>query len=120
MHSLLLMLLILVPAPRVEQPKQPAPFCGAFTFWWEGGEQCTHFDRDGTCWCDQYGSGTWSEHEGAIWFTEQDGEEQYMMVIDPATGKGHGHFVDCDGCYGPPVLVLIRRGELLMMPRGIE
>lgn len=115
MHALLLFLL-LVPAPRNDQPK-PIPFCGVWTFTWGAGEQCTHFNRDGTCWSPQFGSGTWSLFEGAIWFTEQADTIQYVMVIDIATGEGQGNRVDDEGCFGPPVPVLIRRGERLPMPR---
>ena len=42
---------------------------------------------------------------------------QLVPAGDMLTGEGHGNRIDDEGRYGPPVLVLIRRGERLPMPR---
>lgn len=72
MHALLTALLILVPAPKAE-PAPINPIVGAWTFYWGGGEQTTHFYADGTCWSPEYGAGLWSvDSDGALWFSERD------------------------------------------------
>lgn len=118
MHAILL-LLILVPAPKVE-PIKESPYVGAFTFYWGAGEQTTHLYRDGTCESPEYWCGLWSvDDDGAIWFSERNNTMQYVMAIDLKEGHGTGwHW--SEGKTGNPVTVLIRRGEKLPPPREIN
>jgi len=113
---LLSILFLLVPAPK-DKPAPVDPLVGAWTFWWNAGEQTTHFYADGTCWSPEYGSGTWQrDDDQAIWFSERDGTAQYVMVIDWATGHGSGWYWS-RGELGSKVDVAIRRGERLPAPR---
>lgn len=118
MHALIL-LLILVPAPKAE-PIKKCPYVGAWTFYWGAGEQTTHLYADGTCWSPEYESGVWSvDDDGALWFSERNNEIQYVMVIDWQDGGGSGWRWDAGELRGN-VAVVIRRGEKLPPPREVQ
>lgn len=119
MHAILL-LLILVPAPKSE-PIKKCPYVGAWCFsWGASGEQTTHFYADGTCWSPEYESGVWSvDDDGALWFSERNNESQYVMVIDWQAGGGSGWRWETGELRGN-VAVVIRRGEKLPPPREVQ
>lgn len=52
----LLLILILVPAPKVEPPR-PNPLIGAWALTWGSIEQTTFLYADGSCWSPEYGGG---------------------------------------------------------------
>lgn len=121
MHAIVLLCLILVPAPpraKVEPP--PSPWIGAQSINWGECRQTTFFYDDGTCWSPQFGAGTWVLVDDSVWFTEQGGRMQYVMQIDPFSREGTGWHVNDEGQTGNVVEVKIRRGERLPMPREVQ
>ena len=124
MNALLVVCLLLVPAPKSE-PAKPHPLAGAWSFCWNDViHQTTFLYADGTCYSPQFGAGKWSHSEagGAIWFSERNNESHYVMVVDLLTGAGTGWSVDSDTgeVRGAVNVGMMRRGELLPMPRGVE
>lgn len=119
----LCLLLILVPAPRTE-PAPVNPLVGAWSFQWnEYVHQTTFLYADGTCFSPQFGAGKWSHSEdGSIWFSERNDASRYVMIVDQFTGDGTGWSVDADtGEVRNAVNVgMMRRGELLPMPREVQ
>ena len=112
------LLLILVPAPKIEPPREQS-FAGAWFIEWGACRQETCFADDGSCYSPQFGAGTWANLEdGGIWFSERDGTAHYVMSFN-RDGNGWGWCVT-DGRHGEPVDVRIRRGELLPMPREVR
>lgn len=124
MNALLLICLLLVPAPKVE-PAKPHPLVGSWSFNWNGCiNQTTFLYADGSCYSPQFGAGKWSHdaESGSIWFSERNDASHYVMIVDHATGEGTGWSVSSEtGEVGGAVDVrMMRRGELLPMPRGVE
>lgn len=120
MHTLLLMILILIPAPKTTPPA-PHPLVGGYALQWGAGEQSHVLHADGTCDSQEYGPGLWTQDDsGYIWFGERNNACQYVMHVDLATGQGTGWRVDDDGVPRGEVPVRIRRGERLPYPREVE
>lgn len=121
MPALLTLILLLVPAPKNLPPKVD-PLIGAWALDWGSIEQTTFLFADNTCDSCRFGCGLWSvDSDGAIWFSEQNNQAQYVMSIDWQTGEGVGWRWDREtGLCGGQVQVKIRRGERLMMPREIQ
>lgn len=93
----LLLLLILVPAPK-DNPPFPV---GSWSVEWGTLKQGMTFYPDGTYSSPEYGVGFWtSDREGNIWFSEQNDSTFYTMWIDPQAGVGTG-WTHCraDGSY---------------------
>ena len=120
----LLLILILVPAPKLE-PVKPHPLIGVWAIDWGADWECpirqtTFFYPDGACYSPQYDGGYWSiDADGRIWFSERDGRNPYVMLLDFVEGVGEVRAVNAGGL-GSPTLLKVRRGEYLMMPRVVE
>jgi hypothetical protein len=84
----LLLILVLVPAPR-ETPPFPV---GEWQAEWCGSKWDVTFFPDGTC-NSNYGRGFWaSDSDGNVWFSEQADTSHYSMSIDQRSGVGVGWF----------------------------
>ena len=126
MHTLLL-LLVLVPAPKIEPPKLN-PLIGAWSIDWtfvcgHTFRQTTFFNVDGTCDSPEYESGTWVEDaDGYIWFSERNGKNKYVMRPDWESGTSSLWSIGEDGMPRLSATLRLWRGEYLhnVPPREIE
>lgn len=118
---LLILILVPAPAPKIEQARAH-PIVGVWAINWGSClTQTTTFYADGTCHSPEYGGGTWAEDaDGRIWFSEQDGTEQYM--IESATFLDRTgsvwHYFNGQRCLSAELRM--RPGEWLPMPREIN
>lgn len=120
MQAAILLLLILVPAPKMAAPEEATFPIGAQAIDWGACLQTTFFHADGTCCSPEFGAGTWVRLEdGKIWFSERDGAAHYVM--EPYESGAWASWCVTDGQTGIAVEVKIRRGERLkVLPREIE
>lgn len=78
----LILLLILIPAPKDE----PLPLIGLWDAKWSYTPQTMEFLPNGRYLCPKYGNGSWVYERGIVYFTE--GEVAYWMVVDFTEGRG--------------------------------
>jgi len=116
----LLLILILVPAPKVEQVEPTPSIVGSWAIDWGSCpfRQTTIFHADGTCHSPECGNGLWWIDEfKQIWFQEYT-SNQYVMVADLRNGVGMVRWVSSTGELGTWTQLKLRRGEhLKVMPR---
>lgn len=125
MHSILLFLLILVPAPKTEPPH---PAIGVWQIEWGNLRPTVTLRADGTAefigdFAGKFEGRGWTAREGfdtvTIWFSEGEFQFSYNAEFVPATGTGTGsRTANARVVWDAPIR--LRRLELLPMPREIK
>jgi hypothetical protein len=95
MNALVLVLVMLAPAPRVVEKPLPSMAHGTYVMTWKGIDATTHFHADGffACyWQGRWWHGTWKQERGRVaveeWPLDQPESKSKWTIIltDPKSG----------------------------------